>query len=75
MINLVIFGPLGSGKGTQAQKIKEKYGFIHFSTGDLRRDGRLRAEGCGGHGSGVVVGGAHGHSGTEEPYATGGRGV
>jgi len=38
MINLVIFGPLGSGKGTQAQKIKEKYGFIHFSTGDLLRD-------------------------------------
>mgnify|MGYP003616688804 CR=1 FL=1 len=38
MINLVIFGPLGSGKGTQAQKKKEKYGFIHFSTGDLLRD-------------------------------------
>jgi len=38
MINLVIFGPLGSGKGTQAQKIKEKYDFIHFSTGDLLRD-------------------------------------
>ena len=38
MINLVIFGPLGSGKGTQAQKIKEKYGFIHFPTGDLLRD-------------------------------------
>jgi len=38
MINLVIFGPLGSGKSTQAQKIKEKYGFIHFSTGDLLRD-------------------------------------
>ena len=38
MINLVIFGTLGSGKGTQAQKIKEKYGFIHFSTGDLLRD-------------------------------------
>jgi adenylate kinase len=38
MINIVIFGPLGSGKGTQAQKIKEKYGFIHFSTGDLLRE-------------------------------------
>ncbi len=38
MINLVIFGPLGSGKSTQAQKIKEKYGFIHFPTGDLLRD-------------------------------------
>jgi adenylate kinase len=38
MINLVIFGPLGSGKGTQSQKIKEKYDFIHFPTGDLLRD-------------------------------------
>lgn len=38
MINLVIFGPLGSGKGIQSQKIKEKYDFIHFSTGDLLRD-------------------------------------
>ncbi|MBX2892619.1 MAG: adenylate kinase [Saprospiraceae bacterium] len=37
MINLVLFGPPGSGKGTQAQKIIEKYGLVHISTGDLFR--------------------------------------
>ncbi|MFY9124306.1 MAG: adenylate kinase [Bacteroidales bacterium] len=38
MINIVLFGPLGSGKGTQAKKIADKYGFIHFSTGELLRE-------------------------------------
>jgi adenylate kinase len=37
MFNLVIFGPPGSGKGTQSEKIIEKYGFAHISTGDLLR--------------------------------------
>jgi adenylate kinase len=37
MINLVLFGPPGSGKGTQAHKLIEKYGLIHISTGDLFR--------------------------------------
>ncbi len=37
MINLIIFGPPGSGKGTQAAKLVEKYGFLHVSTGDLFR--------------------------------------
>lgn len=37
MINLVLFGPPGSGKGTQASKLVEKYHLVHISTGDLFR--------------------------------------
>jgi len=37
MINLILFGPPGSGKGTQAEKLAEKYDLIHISTGDLFR--------------------------------------
>jgi adenylate kinase len=37
MINLVLFGPPGAGKGTQSQKLIQKYGFVHISTGDLFR--------------------------------------
>lgn len=37
MLNLVIFGPPGSGKGTQAAHIKEKYGLLHLSTGEMLR--------------------------------------
>ncbi len=37
MFNLILFGPPGSGKGTQSEKIIEKYELIHLSTGDLLR--------------------------------------
>ena len=37
MINLVLFGPPGSGKGTQAEMLEEKYKLHHISTGDLFR--------------------------------------
>ncbi|WP_439695948.1 adenylate kinase [Mucilaginibacter sp. AW1-7] len=37
MLNLVLFGPPGAGKGTQSQKLIEQYGLIHLSTGDLLR--------------------------------------
>jgi len=37
MINLVLFGKPGAGKGTQAAFLKEKYGLIHISTGDVFR--------------------------------------
>ncbi|MBD3303630.1 adenylate kinase [Candidatus Woesearchaeota archaeon] len=36
-MNIVIFGPPGSGKGTQAGKIAERYGIPHISTGDMFR--------------------------------------
>jgi len=37
MFNLVIFGPPGAGKGTQSEKIIEKYKLAHISTGDMFR--------------------------------------
>ena len=38
MINLILFGKPGSGKGTQAEFVKKKYDLIHISTGDLFRN-------------------------------------
>src|SRR4051812_13734515 len=38
MFNLILFGPPGSGKGTQSEKLIEKYGWIHLSTGNLLRE-------------------------------------
>jgi len=37
MLNLVLFGPPGAGKGTQSEKIIASYGLTHLSTGDLFR--------------------------------------
>jgi len=38
MFNLILFGPPGSGKGTQSEKLVEKYHLIHLSTGNLLRE-------------------------------------
>jgi len=37
MYNLILFGPPGSGKGTQSSRIAEKYNLVHTSTGDIFR--------------------------------------
>lgn len=37
MFNLILFGPPGSGKGTQSEKIVQQFGLVHLSTGDLLR--------------------------------------
>lgn len=38
MLYIILFGPPGSGKGTQSEKIIEKYNLVHISTGDLLRN-------------------------------------
>lgn len=37
MLNIVLFGPPGAGKGTQSAKLIDKYGLVHLSTGDIFR--------------------------------------
>jgi adenylate kinase len=37
MLNFILFGPPGAGKGTQSEKLIEKYQLVHISTGDLFR--------------------------------------
>ena len=47
MLNIVLFGPPGAGKGTQSKKLCDKYQLIHLSTGDLLRDEISRATALG----------------------------
>src|SRR5690242_2759715 len=47
MLNLVLFGPPGAGKGTQSQKLIEKYQLVHLSTGDILRNEIANGTGLG----------------------------
>jgi len=38
MLNLILFGPPGSGKGTQSEKLIKRYNLVHLSTGDIFRN-------------------------------------
>ena len=38
MLNLVLFGPPGAGKGTQSEMLISRYSLIHLSTGDILRN-------------------------------------
>ena len=38
MVNIIMFGPPGSGKGTQSKLLQEKFNLIHLSTGDVCRE-------------------------------------
>ena len=37
MLNIVLFGPPGAGKGTQSEKLIDRYKLVHLSTGDILR--------------------------------------
>lgn len=47
MLNIVLFGPPGAGKGTQSQKLIDKYGLVHLSTGDILRSEIARGSALG----------------------------
>ena len=46
-MNIIIFGPQGSGKGTQAKMLADRYGIPHISTGDIFREAAKRKDALG----------------------------
>jgi adenylate kinase len=55
---LILFGPPGSGKGTQAALLRDKLGFAHISTGDMLRDRVARGDELGREVDGIMKSGA-----------------
>jgi adenylate kinase len=58
MLNLVLFGPPGAGKGTQSEKLISKYGLVHLSTGDILRSEIARGTDLGRKAKAVMDSGA-----------------
>lgn len=56
-MNLVLFGPPGSGKGTQAERLRDDYRLRHISTGDLLRDAVARGTDLGRQVQGILASG------------------
>jgi adenylate kinase len=56
-MNLVLFGPPGSGKGTQAERLRDRMTLRHISTGDLLRDAVARGTELGRRVQGVLASG------------------
>ncbi len=54
MLNIVIFGAPGSGKGTQSDKLIEHYNLFHISTGDVLRDNIRRGTELGKTAKGII---------------------
>jgi adenylate kinase len=56
-MNLVLFGAPGSGKGTQAERLRDKFSLKHLSTGDLLRDAVARGTELGKKVEGIMAAG------------------